>query len=111
MESIIVTHSSLEMPIRTKRRAAKACWSCRSRKVRCDALHTGIPCTNCRLDRFECVLADSHRRRRRFNGPRSRPADTDTDTTMVRSPSSPRSTAKAAPPPRLGPHEIQYLTE
>lgn len=49
---------------RTKRRASKACWSCRSRKVRCDALDTGMPCTNCRLDEIACALADSHRGRR-----------------------------------------------
>src|SRR6266487_668719 len=32
-----------------KRRAPKACCCCRARKVRCDVVDNGAPCTNCRL--------------------------------------------------------------
>ncbi|KAH0847814.1 hypothetical protein AYO21_04020 [Fonsecaea monophora] len=46
-----------------KRRAARACLSCRSRKVRCDVLRDGPPCTNCRLDNVMCLLRESTRTR------------------------------------------------
>lgn len=40
----------------TKRRAARACVSCRARKVRCDVVE-GAPCGNCRWDNVEvCSL-------------------------------------------------------
>lgn len=47
-----------------KRRAAKACLSCRYRKVRCDVLGSGPPCTNCRLDGVDCVIKKSNRGRK-----------------------------------------------
>ncbi|KAI1098996.1 fungal-specific transcription factor domain-containing protein [Jackrogersella minutella] len=47
----------------TKRRAARACISCRSRKVRCDVVE-GAPCGNCRWDNVECVVQESRRRRK-----------------------------------------------
>ena len=47
-----------------KRRASRACHCCRSRKVRCDVMESGTPCTNCRLDEVECVVTDSKRRKR-----------------------------------------------
>lgn len=37
------------------RRAAVACEYCHARKVRCDAMVHGFPCTNCRLDDIECL--------------------------------------------------------
>lgn len=36
----------------TKRRAARACVSCRARKVRCNVVEEW-PCTNCRFDNVE----------------------------------------------------------
>ncbi|KAI9653891.1 MAG: hypothetical protein M1829_001117 [Trizodia sp. TS-e1964] len=47
-----------------KRRASKACQCCRARKVRCNVVEHGPPCTNCRLDEIECVVAESKRRRK-----------------------------------------------
>ncbi|CAH0035454.1 unnamed protein product [Clonostachys rhizophaga] len=47
-----------------KRRSSKACLSCRSRKVRCDVVNGGVPCTNCRLDELDCVLKESNRGRK-----------------------------------------------
>lgn len=47
-----------------KRRASKACQCCRSRKVRCDVVESGIPCTNCRLDEVECCVTEGKRRKR-----------------------------------------------
>lgn len=39
------------------RRAAAACHTCHKRKVRCDALIHGQPCTNCRIDgRDDCAV-------------------------------------------------------
>jgi Fungal Zn(2)-Cys(6) binuclear cluster domain len=54
-----------------KRRAAKACQTCRSRKVRCDVVESGPPCNNCRLDQIQCVVSDSRRKRK----PRSNAGD------------------------------------
>lgn len=50
-------------------RASKACSSCRSRKVRCDVLQVGVPCSNCRGDHFECAVQDRKKRRRKDHGP------------------------------------------
>ncbi|KAL2678478.1 hypothetical protein Neosp_009224 [[Neocosmospora] mangrovei] len=46
-----------------KRRASRACLSCRGRKVRCDVTSRGAPCTNCRLDDVNCRLTESNRGR------------------------------------------------
>lgn len=46
-----------------KRRAARACVSCRNRKVRCDVVET-FPCGNCRWDKIDCVVQEGRRRRR-----------------------------------------------
>ncbi|KAI1824738.1 fungal-specific transcription factor domain-containing protein [Xylaria intraflava] len=46
-----------------KRRAARACVSCRARKVRCDVVE-GAPCGNCRWDGVECVVQESRRRKK-----------------------------------------------
>ncbi|KAL1953727.1 hypothetical protein VTO42DRAFT_2326 [Malbranchea cinnamomea] len=47
-----------------KRRASKACCCCRARKVRCDVVENGVPCTNCRLDEVECIVTESKRRKK-----------------------------------------------
>ncbi|EXJ87210.1 hypothetical protein A1O3_04169 [Capronia epimyces CBS 606.96] len=52
------------LPRGFKRRASKACLSCRARKVRCD-VNDRMPCTNCRLDGVECKVAESLRQRKR----------------------------------------------
>ncbi|KAI1375148.1 transcription factor CTF1 [Hypoxylon crocopeplum] len=54
----------------TKRRAARACISCRSRKVRCDVVE-GAPCGNCRWDGVECIVQESRRRRKNLFHPSS----------------------------------------
>jgi len=46
-----------------KRRASKACQCCRARKVRCNVVEHGAPCTNCRLDDIDCVVTESRRKR------------------------------------------------
>ncbi|EXJ67275.1 uncharacterized protein A1O5_09288 [Cladophialophora psammophila CBS 110553] len=46
------------------RRAAKACLSCRKRKVRCDYAAKGSPCSNCYQDGFECQAIDRKKRQR-----------------------------------------------
>ena len=57
-------HLSAGRPV--KRRASKACHSCRSRKVKCSVVKTGIPCQNCRLGHVECVVSQARRRRRAY---------------------------------------------
>ncbi|KAK2794142.1 hypothetical protein FQN52_009224 [Onygenales sp. PD_12] len=44
-----------------RKRAAKACRSCRSRKVRCSVSEHGVPCYNCKLDELECVVPERKR--------------------------------------------------
>jgi hypothetical protein len=45
------------------RRASRACACCRTRKVRCDMVDVGHPCTNCRLDKYECEVPARRQRR------------------------------------------------
>ena len=46
------------------RRASRACYNCRLRKVKCDLSLTGGPCRNCRQDEVECVTTESRRSRK-----------------------------------------------
>lgn len=46
----------------TKRRAPRACASCRARKVRCDVVEQ-FPCGNCRWDNVDCIVHESRRRK------------------------------------------------
>jgi hypothetical protein len=46
----------IKMSNRIRKRAPKACLSCRSRKVRCDVSQRGRPCMNCYLDSESCVV-------------------------------------------------------
>ncbi|KAK2741578.1 hypothetical protein FQN57_005561 [Myotisia sp. PD_48] len=58
-----------------KRRASKACCCCRARKVRCDVVENGSPCTNCRLDEVECVVTESKRKKKnRVDGDNLKPS-------------------------------------
>jgi hypothetical protein len=53
-----------------KRRAAIACTSCHGRKVRCNVVLVGQPCSNCQQDQALCALHVSARgkhKRRRVN--------------------------------------------
>ena len=50
-----------------KRRASKACQSCRLRKVRCDVILNETCCTNCKLDNIECLVATGRKRRTSTN--------------------------------------------
>ncbi|CEJ91706.1 hypothetical protein VHEMI07399 [[Torrubiella] hemipterigena] len=45
-----------------KKRARKACSGCRARKVRCDVLIVGHPCTQCRDNEFECIVKERKKR-------------------------------------------------
>lgn len=64
----IVEHDP-ERPV--KRRAKKACHSCRSRKVRCDIVFNEISCTNCRLDSIECTVPAARKSRNDTNKKRT----------------------------------------
>ncbi|KAF3484240.1 C6 transcription factor [Arthroderma uncinatum] len=67
-----------------KRRASKACCCCRARKVRCDVVENGSPCTNCRLDDVECVVAESKRKKKHhIDGPSEHSADSSTDQAFI----------------------------
>ncbi|EXJ64984.1 hypothetical protein A1O7_01323 [Cladophialophora yegresii CBS 114405] len=47
-----------------KKRASQACHHCRTRKVKCDLVKSGIPCHNCSSDGIECVILESKRSRK-----------------------------------------------
>ncbi|EEH35268.1 hypothetical protein PAAG_06315 [Paracoccidioides lutzii Pb01] len=56
-----------------RKRSAKACQSCRSRKVRCSVSDHGVPCYNCKLDDVKCIVPERKRptrttKRQRFIG-------------------------------------------
>ncbi|KAI5922043.1 fungal-specific transcription factor domain-containing protein [Camillea tinctor] len=50
---------------KVRKRAPKACLSCRSRKVRCDVSQRGRPCMNCYLDNESCIVTGRASRYRR----------------------------------------------
>jgi hypothetical protein len=52
---------------RGKKRSSRACTTCRARKVRCNIVAHGAPCSNCKHDEIDCVLPLS--RRQRYNSP------------------------------------------
>ncbi|KAK9777243.1 putative Zn(2)-C6 fungal-type domain-containing protein [Seiridium cardinale] len=54
---------------KVRKRAAKACLSCRARKVRCDVSQRGRPCMNCYLDSETCVVTGRASRFRRPDRP------------------------------------------
>ncbi|OAL34069.1 hypothetical protein AYO20_06717 [Fonsecaea nubica] len=45
------------------KRAAKACLSCRKRKIKCDYATKGSPCSNCDQDGFECLAVERKKRK------------------------------------------------
>ncbi|KAK4467138.1 hypothetical protein QBC42DRAFT_1777 [Cladorrhinum samala] len=48
----------------TKKRAARACINCRTRKVRCDCVETyPSPCNNCAHEGVECVVVETRRKK------------------------------------------------
>ncbi|KAK6194045.1 hypothetical protein LQW54_011847 [Pestalotiopsis sp. IQ-011] len=54
---------------KVRKRAPKACLSCRARKVRCDVSQRGRPCMNCYLDSETCVVTGRASRFRRSERP------------------------------------------
>ncbi|EPE24256.1 Zn2/Cys6 DNA-binding protein [Glarea lozoyensis ATCC 20868] len=48
---------------RGKKRSSRACTTCRQRKVRCNIIAHGAPCSNCRHDEIDCILPLSRRQR------------------------------------------------
>ncbi|CAK7205209.1 hypothetical protein SEUCBS139899_007975 [Sporothrix eucalyptigena] len=61
-------------PNKVRKRAPKACLSCRARKVRCDVSQRGRPCMNCYLDSETCVVTGRASRLRKSQRPAA-PAD------------------------------------
>ena len=47
-----------------RRRASRACYSCRAKKVKCNVVKGGVPCHNCHADEIDCVVSDARKRRR-----------------------------------------------
>ncbi|ORY69028.1 uncharacterized protein BCR38DRAFT_472437 [Pseudomassariella vexata] len=51
-----------------RKRAPKACLKCRERKVRCNVVREGQPCTNCRLDGHGCAVTPRAKKPRKCPG-------------------------------------------
>ncbi|KAG6117480.1 Cutinase transcription factor 1 beta [Claviceps humidiphila] len=81
-----------------KRRAARACVSCRARKVRCDVVE-GAPCGNCRWDNVECIVQESRRRRKNLVIPSIAAAGGATDVTTSTAPHASTPVPVPAPTP------------
>ncbi|KAK6529503.1 hypothetical protein TWF281_008676 [Arthrobotrys megalospora] len=73
-----------------KRRASKACQCCRARKVRCNVVEHGAPCTNCRLDNVDCIITES---KRRSNAAADKPGKAKKKAQVVVQPVSPSSSS------------------
>jgi len=52
---------------RRRKRALRACLTCRARKVRCHVTVLGEPCTNCRFNEQECIMAEGNSRKYKTN--------------------------------------------
>ena len=50
-----------------KRRASKACHECRTKKVRCSVVRSGIPCYSCLLANVQCTVSPYRKSRQRRN--------------------------------------------
>ncbi|KAL4789157.1 fungal-specific transcription factor domain-containing protein [Aspergillus venezuelensis] len=68
--------SSEPGPRVSHRRAHQACLGCRRRKVRCDVVSKGQPCTNCTLDQKPCEIKRRQQRRQYEKPVFRQPADT-----------------------------------
>jgi len=68
---------NVSSPLLARPRARVACSDCRRRKVRCNVVLSGRPCTNCRLDGFECVTRPKKQRVSRISADTTQAADTD----------------------------------
>lgn len=64
-------------PLVARPRARIACSYCHRRKVRCNVAICGHPCTNCRLDGFECVTRPKKPRGVRISAGTPQAVDTD----------------------------------
>ncbi|KAL7947521.1 fungal-specific transcription factor domain-containing protein [Trichoderma barbatum] len=87
-----VSPATVHLASRKKKRASKACSCCRTRKIRCDVLKTGVPCTKCQVDGFECVVQARKKRRGKNEMDKQPPSPGhDVSITGAARPSSPRS--------------------
>ncbi|KAM0470414.1 hypothetical protein ACHAPX_009944 [Trichoderma viride] len=71
------TPPSTAASTRKKKRASKACSCCRARKIRCDVLKTGVPCTKCQLDGFDCLVQARKKRRGKNEPAKEQPSSND----------------------------------
>ncbi|EFY95118.1 Zn(2)-Cys(6) zinc finger domain protein [Metarhizium robertsii] len=92
----------------TKRRAARACVSCRARKVRCDVVE-GAPCGNCRWDNVECIVQESRRRKKNLVTPSAVGPGAAEAQLRAKATAAPGSTSLATPPLSLSNPDISHL--
>ncbi|KAK3390857.1 fungal-specific transcription factor domain-containing protein [Podospora didyma] len=62
-----------------RQRASRACETCHSRKVRCDAASLGVPCTNCVAFSIECRIPTPKRKKVQTGGTSTQGRDSDSE--------------------------------
>ncbi|KAG6043524.1 Cutinase transcription factor 1 alpha [Claviceps sp. LM77 group G4] len=82
-------HAAGQMSFR-RQRASRACETCHTRKVRCDAASLGVPCTNCVAFQIECRIPTPKRKKPQNAGSQTnRDSDSEQDGTDDRSNQTP----------------------
>lgn len=75
VDMLATRHPLSPQASRQSRRSRIACLDCRRRKVRCNVAVYGRPCTNCRLDGFECITRPGNPRNSRIPADNTSMAD------------------------------------
>lgn len=47
---------------RWRKRSSRACKTCNMRKVRCNVMAHGVPCSNCSHDEIECIVSFTNKK-------------------------------------------------
>ncbi|KAH7311476.1 fungal-specific transcription factor domain-containing protein [Stachybotrys elegans] len=108
-----------------RRTNGRACTHCRQRKVRCDVLDKGAPCTNCRARaQPDCTMYEASRTRHRSSQLRSSPslrlikprdasalAQSEPTSSLASSECTPSSSRQSATPPAEGKDDVGNIAE
>jgi hypothetical protein len=86
-------------------RAAQACLLCRSRKVRCNAVAHGTPCSNCKLDQADCIFSI----RKRPTGKRAADAETSSPSSEASKAETPIQTGRSVSLETPEQHKLEEL--
>jgi hypothetical protein len=83
-----------------------ACDICRRKKVRCDGVRNGFPCSNCRTDEVHCALRPARKRENVIRRPLLEPSKTNCTSLPTLLPS--RLTENLFESPKTQPSTVHY---